>query len=111
VIADNPLEFYRSSATGTGVTLLPVYNAAGSGNVWVNESGRSDGTRKEYQTTSQAGYCRSLQYVEGHADAVLGQLPARSGNGSRGSRPTSLRQPLHSRSGWACRSRCPLPPG
>ncbi|MFF2516621.1 RICIN domain-containing protein [Streptomyces sp. NPDC058086] len=89
VIADNPLEFYRGSATGTGVTSLPadtgshalatggspvvirlpagrlVYNAAGSGNVWVNESGRSDGTWKEYQTTSQAGYSRSLQYVEG----------------------------------------------
>ncbi|MFE2972339.1 RICIN domain-containing protein [Streptomyces sp. NPDC059340] len=89
VVADNPLEFYRGSATGTGVTSLPVdtgshvlatggspvvirlpagrlvYNAAGSGNVWVNESGRSDGTWKEYQTTSQAGYSRSLQYVEG----------------------------------------------
>ncbi|QIZ02290.1 RICIN domain-containing protein [Streptomyces sp. S1D4-11] len=89
VIADNPLEFYRGSATGTGVTSLPVdtgshalatggspvvirlpagrlvYNAAGSGNVWVNESGRSDGVWKEYQTTSQAGYSRSLQYVEG----------------------------------------------
>ncbi|MFD7999605.1 RICIN domain-containing protein [Streptomyces mirabilis] len=89
VIADNPLEFYRGSATGTGVTSLPVdtgshalatggspvvirlpggrlvYNAAGSGNVWVNDSGRSDGTWKEYQTTSQAGYSRSLQYVDG----------------------------------------------
>ncbi|MFD8219877.1 RICIN domain-containing protein [Streptomyces sp. NPDC059697] len=89
VVADNPLEFYRGSATGTGVTSLPVdtgshafatggspvvirlpggrlvYNAAGSGNVWVNESGRSGGVWKEYQTTSQAGYSRSLQYVEG----------------------------------------------
>lgn len=89
VVADNPLEFYRGSATGNGVTSLPVdtgshalatggspvvirlpdgrlvYNAAGSGNVWVNESGRSDGTWKEYQTTSRAGYSRNLQYVEG----------------------------------------------
>ncbi|MCX5094145.1 RICIN domain-containing protein [Streptomyces sp. NBC_00365] len=89
VVADNPLEFYRGSATGNGVTSLPVdtgshalatggspvvirlpdgrlvYNAAGSGNVWVNESGRSDGTWKEYQTTSWAGYSRNLQYVEG----------------------------------------------
>ncbi|MFD9193777.1 RICIN domain-containing protein [Streptomyces phaeochromogenes] len=89
VIADNPLEFYRGSATGTDVASLPVaagsrplarggspvvvrlpggrlvYNAAGSGNVWVNESGRSDGTWKEYQTTSPAGYSRNLQYVEG----------------------------------------------
>ncbi|WP_200300987.1 RICIN domain-containing protein [Streptomyces adelaidensis] len=88
-IADNPLEFFRGSATGEGVASLPVdtgsrplatggspvvirlpggrlvYNAAGSGNVWVNESGRSDGVWKEYQTTSRAGYSRSLQYVEG----------------------------------------------
>ncbi|MFI1050190.1 RICIN domain-containing protein [Streptomyces griseoruber] len=88
-IADNPLEFYRGSATGTGVTALPVdtgshalstggspvvirlpggrlvYNAAGSGNVWVNESGRGDGVWKEYQTTLGAGYSRDLQYVEG----------------------------------------------
>ncbi|WP_329550047.1 RICIN domain-containing protein [Streptomyces sp. NBC_01356] len=89
VVADNPLEFYRGSPTGTGVTSLPlatgsralatggspvlirlpggslVYNAAGSGKVWVNESGRSDGAWKEYQTTSRAGYSRNLQYVEG----------------------------------------------
>ncbi|MEU9780839.1 RICIN domain-containing protein [Streptomyces phaeochromogenes] len=89
VIADNPLEFYRGSATGADVASLPVaagsrplarggspvivrlpggrlvYNAAGSGNVWVNESGRSNGTWKEFQTTSPAGYSRNLQYVEG----------------------------------------------
>jgi hypothetical protein len=88
-ISDNPLNFYTGSATGTGVDTLPVdtgshalaaggspvlirlpggrlvYNAAGSGNVWVNESGRSNGTWKEYQTTSQAGYSRNLQYVDG----------------------------------------------
>ncbi|MEV6541928.1 RICIN domain-containing protein [Streptomyces sp. NPDC051665] len=89
VLADNPLDFYRSSATGGAVTSLPVdtgsrplatggspvvirlpggglvYNAAGSGNVWVNKSGRSDGVWKEYQTTSRAGYSRDLQYVDG----------------------------------------------
>ncbi|MFC7265405.1 RICIN domain-containing protein [Streptomyces lutosisoli] len=89
VLADNPLKFFLGSATGTGVTSLPldsgshalavsgspvvirlpggrlVYNAAGSGNVWVNDSGRSDGTWKEYQTTSPAGYSRNLQYVAG----------------------------------------------
>ncbi|KAF5999533.1 RICIN domain-containing protein [Streptomyces sp. WAC00263] len=89
VVADNPLQFYRGSPTGEAVTSLPVdtgsrplatggspvvirlpggrlvYNAAGSGNVWVNESGRSDGVWKEYQTTSKAGYSRSLQYVDG----------------------------------------------
>ncbi|MGW1785883.1 RICIN domain-containing protein [Streptomyces sp. NPDC002143] len=88
VLADDPLKYYTGSATGTGVTALPldagshalttggspvlirlpggrlVYNAAGSGNVWVNDSGRSDGTWKEYQTTSAAGYSRNLQYVE-----------------------------------------------
>nr|WSY58094.1 RICIN domain-containing protein [Streptomyces sp. NBC_00886] len=89
VLADNPLEFYRGSATGGAVTSLPVdtgshalasggspvvirlpdgslvYNAARSGNVWVNKSGRSDGVWKEYQTTSRAGYSRDLQYVDG----------------------------------------------
>ncbi|MDX2937899.1 RICIN domain-containing protein, partial [Streptomyces ipomoeae] len=89
VLADDPLKFYLGSATGTGVTGLPldagsralatggspvlirlpggrlVYNAAGSGNVWVNESGRSDGAWKEYQTTSPGAYSRNLQYVEG----------------------------------------------
>ncbi|MER5182342.1 RICIN domain-containing protein [Streptomyces sp. NPDC002896] len=88
-IADNPLEFYRGSPTGEGVTSLPVdagsrplatggspvvirlpdgrlvYNAAGSGNVWVNESGRSDGVWKEYQTPLGPGYSRNLQYVKG----------------------------------------------
>ncbi|MEY9991454.1 hypothetical protein ABIE67_003486 [Streptomyces sp. V4I8] len=87
-IADNPLEFFKGSATGTGVNSLPVdtgsrplamsgspvlirlpggrlvYNAAGSGSVWVNESGRSDGTWKEYQTTLGSGYSRNLTYVE-----------------------------------------------
>lgn len=89
VLADDPLKFYTGSATGTGVNALPldagshalaaggspvlirvpggrlVYNAAGSGNVWVNDSGRSDSTWKEYQTTSPAGYSRNLQYVDG----------------------------------------------
>ncbi|MGW0336943.1 RICIN domain-containing protein [Streptomyces sp. NPDC003011] len=88
-LADDPLKFYLDSTSGTGVTSLPldtgsralatggnavlirlpggrlVYNAGSSANVWVNESGRSDGTWKEYQTTSPAGYSRNLQYVEG----------------------------------------------
>ncbi|MFF7546336.1 RICIN domain-containing protein [Streptomyces canus] len=94
-IANSPLEFFKGSATGTGVDTLPVdagshtlatggspvliklpggrlvYNAAGSGNVWVNESGRSDGAWKEYQTTSQAGYSRNLQYVDGTGRIVI----------------------------------------
>ncbi|MEV6940531.1 RICIN domain-containing protein [Streptomyces sp. NPDC051172] len=88
-IADDPLKFFHGSATGMGVNSLPVvagsrplatggspvvvalpdgrlvYNAAGSGDVWVNETGRSDGVWKEYQTTSPAAYSRNLQYVEG----------------------------------------------
>uniref|UniRef100_UPI000A37DF30 RICIN domain-containing protein n=1 Tax=Streptomyces scabiei TaxID=1930 RepID=UPI000A37DF30 len=94
-IADDPLKFFRGSPTGMGVDALPVvagsrplaaggspvliglpdgrlvYNAAGSGNVWVNDSGRSDGVWKEYQTTSRAGYSRNLQYVEGTGRIVI----------------------------------------
>ncbi|MFF5979712.1 RICIN domain-containing protein [Streptomyces olindensis] len=88
VIADDPLKFFRGSQTGMSVGSLPVvagsrplagggspvlirlpdgrlvYNAANSGSVWVNESGRSDGVWTEYQTTSPAGYSRNLQYVD-----------------------------------------------
>ncbi|WP_373865125.1 RICIN domain-containing protein [Streptomyces rishiriensis] len=88
LLADDPLAFFRGSATGMAVTSLPVvagsrplatggspvvialpdgrlvYNAAGSGDVWVDESGRGDGVWKEYQTTSRAGYSRNLQYVD-----------------------------------------------
>ncbi|NEC89676.1 RICIN domain-containing protein [Streptomyces sp. SID12501] len=88
VIADSPLQFFRGSRTGMSVGALPVvagsrplsgggspvliripdgrlvYNASNSGNVWVNESGRSDGVWTEYQTTSPAGYSRNLQYVD-----------------------------------------------
>ncbi|MEU6251371.1 RICIN domain-containing protein [Streptomyces sp. NPDC047043] len=87
-VADNPLKFYGGSS-GNPVTSLPVtagshplavngspvlvrlpdgrlvYNAAGSGNVWVNDSGRSNGVWTQYQTTSPAGYSRNLQYVRG----------------------------------------------
>ncbi|WP_329276264.1 RICIN domain-containing protein [Streptomyces sp. NBC_01451] len=88
VIADSPLKFFRGSRTGMSVGTLPVvagsrplagggspvliripdgrlvYNASNSGDVWVNESGRSDGVWTEYQTTSPAGYSRNLQYVD-----------------------------------------------
>ncbi|MFF7951423.1 RICIN domain-containing protein [Streptomyces griseorubiginosus] len=89
VLADDPLKFFRGSRTGMSVGSLPVvsgsrpltgggspvlialpdgrlvYNAANSGDVWVNDSGRSDGVWTEYQTTSPAGYSRNLQYVDG----------------------------------------------
>lgn len=86
-IADDPLKFHaygdapitdlpvpagaHTLSTGGSPVLAPmpdgriVYNASGSGNVWVNESGRSNGAWKEYRTTIDAGYSRGLQYVEG----------------------------------------------
>ncbi|MDX3694407.1 RICIN domain-containing protein [Streptomyces europaeiscabiei] len=94
-VSDDPLKFFRGSPTGMGVDALPVvagsrplaaggspvlvrlpdgrlvYNAAGSGSVWVNDSGRTDGVWKEYQTTSRAGYSRNLQYVEGTGRIVI----------------------------------------
>ncbi|MFJ8107653.1 RICIN domain-containing protein [Streptomyces sp. NPDC096132] len=86
-IADDPTKFF--SGTDGAITSLPVpsggstlsiggspvllpmpdgrivYNASGSGSVWVNESGTSTGTWKQYQTPIAAGYSRHLQYVEG----------------------------------------------
>jgi hypothetical protein len=89
-ISDDPLKFYADGdPDGSDITALPVdpgsralatggspvtirlpdgrlvYNAAGSGGVWVNESGRSDGVWKEYQTPLGSGYSRNLQYVNG----------------------------------------------
>ncbi|MFD9934845.1 RICIN domain-containing protein [Streptomyces massasporeus] len=95
VIADDPLKFFQGSQTGMSVASLPVtagsrplsgggspvlirlpdgrlvYNAANSGSVWVNDSGRSDGVWTEYQTTSQPGYSRNLQYVDGTGRVVI----------------------------------------
>jgi hypothetical protein len=89
-IASDPLKFYADSdPDGNEITAFPVdpgsrapatggspvtirlpdgrivFNAAGSGDVWVNESGRSDGAWKEYQTPLGSGYSRNLQYVAG----------------------------------------------
>jgi hypothetical protein len=52
-----------------------AYNAAGSGSVWVNASGSSTGTWKEYQTPVQAGYSRMLQYVAGTGRVVILRAP------------------------------------
>ncbi|MGQ4358419.1 RICIN domain-containing protein [Streptomyces sp. SAS_272] len=95
VIADDPLKFFKGSQTGMSVGSLPVvagsrplagggspvlirlpdgrlvYNAANSGSVWVDDSGRSDGVWTEYQTTSPAGYSRNLQYVDGTGRVVI----------------------------------------
>ncbi|MEU1557060.1 RICIN domain-containing protein [Streptomyces scabiei] len=94
-IANDPLKFFQGSPTGMGVDALPVvagsrplaqggspvvirlpdgrlvYNAANSGSVWVDDSGRSDGVWKEYQTTSRAGYSRNLQYVDDTGRVVI----------------------------------------
>lgn len=107
MVSDNPLRFYaagdadadnisalpvpsgqRTPATGGSPVLinLPdgriVYNAAGSGSVWVNESGRSDGTWKEYQTPMPGGYSRNLQYVDATGRLLI--LQAGWGGGSIG---------------------------
>ncbi|MFF7981699.1 ricin-type beta-trefoil lectin domain protein [Streptomyces sp. NPDC007901] len=92
-IADDPTKFY--AGTDGAVTALPVpsggatlatggspvltslpdgrivYNAAGSGSVWVNESGRSTGTWKQYQTSIASGYSRGLQYVDGTGRVLI----------------------------------------
>lgn len=95
-LAADPLKFYADGdQVGKAITALPVdagsrtlatggspvviqlpdgrlvYNAAGSGNVWVNESGRSEGGWKEYQTTMGSGYSRNLQYVKGTGRVVI----------------------------------------
>jgi hypothetical protein len=59
-----------------------VYNAAGSGTVWVNESGRSDGAWKALQTTLPGGYSRNLQYLEGTGRLLI--LQAAWAGGSTG---------------------------
>ena len=103
-IADDPLEFFTvGGEAGANISQLPVaagsgplatggssvlinrpdgsivYNAAGSGSVWVNESGRSDGVWKQYQTTVAPGYSRNLQYVHGTGRIEIIQAPWGSG--------------------------------
>ncbi|MFE6821703.1 RICIN domain-containing protein [Streptomyces sp. NPDC057690] len=94
-LADDPLTFYASGVTDAAITALPVatgghplstggspvllpmpdgrivYNASGSGSVWVNESGLSSGAWKEYRTTISAGYSRNLQYVQGTGRVLI----------------------------------------
>lgn len=104
-IADDPTKFFTvGGAAGANITSLPssgprlstggspvlqhfpdgriVYNASGSGSVWVNESGRSDGTWKAYQTPIAGGYSRNLQYVAGTGQLMI--LQAQWAGGSVG---------------------------
>jgi hypothetical protein len=87
-VATNPLRFYAvGGAAGTGVGSLPVtagsgalaqggspvltrlpdgrilYNAAGSGAVWENQSGSSTGAWAQVNTNSPASYSRDLVYL------------------------------------------------
>ena len=89
-IASSPLDFFTvGGATGTGVNSLPVtsgspalaqggspvlvrlpdgrllYNAAGSGNVWTDESGSSTGAWTQQYTGMPSAYSRSLTYIPG----------------------------------------------
>jgi len=104
-LADDPLKFYPTSVTDLPITSLPVpsgghtlstsgspvlvtlpdgrilYNANSSGSIWVNESGKSDGTWKEYQTPVTNGYSRNLQYVEGTGRVVILQADFGTGYG------------------------------
>jgi hypothetical protein len=52
-----------------------VYNAAGSGSVWVNATGSSTGAWKEYQTPVTSGYSRNLQYVAATGRVVIIRAP------------------------------------
>jgi len=103
-ISDSPLTF--RSAAGRPITDLTVpsgghtlatggspvlsalpdgriaYNAAGSSSIWVNESGRSDGTWKEYQTPIGAGYSRTIQPVDATGRVLV--LQAAWAGGSTG---------------------------
>ena len=93
-VSSSPLTFFSTGGTaGTGVTTLPVstgsaalttggspvllrlpngrimFNAAGSGSVWIDGTGSSTGTWTQYQTTMPAAYSRSLTY-----DATTGRV-------------------------------------
>jgi hypothetical protein len=67
----------RRLATGGSPVMIPlpdgriVYNASGSGSVWVNRTGSSTGQWTEYQTTLGAGYSRNLQYVTDTGRVVI----------------------------------------
>lgn len=93
-VANDPLSFWSAGGqAGSGITSLPVtsgsntlaqggspvlvrfpdgriaYNAAGSGAVWINQSGNSTGQWTQFRTTVPAGYSRNLTY-----DSVTGRI-------------------------------------
>lgn len=95
-LSDDPLRFWAvDGSTGKPITALPVssgssplsqgsspvlvrlpdgrllYNAGGSGAIWLNRSGSSSGTWTEYQTTMPAGYSRNLTYDSNTGRVVI----------------------------------------
>ncbi len=95
-LANDPLSFgLDGSAGGTQISTLPVttgsrgiaaggspvlvrfpdgrlaYNAGNNADVWINSSGRSDGTWTENHVTTGAGYSRNLTYVNGTGRVLI----------------------------------------
>ncbi|MCW5950919.1 MAG: FIVAR domain-containing protein [Propionibacteriaceae bacterium] len=93
-IADDPLRFFADGdPDGLAITDLPnlggtlavggspvtinlpdgrlVYNASGSGDVWVNDTGLSTGTWARFKTSLGSGYSRTLQYVAGEGRILI----------------------------------------
>jgi len=93
-LASNPLDFFSvGGVAGTGISTLPttsgtgalsqggnpvivrlpggqlIYNAGGSGDVWINSTGSSTGSWTAYQTTFPKAYSRNLTY-----DATTGRV-------------------------------------
>ncbi|GAA3621466.1 hypothetical protein GCM10022419_128900 [Nonomuraea rosea] len=87
-ISSNPLNFFSvGGAAGSNITALPIgsgspvlatggspvivrlpggrlmFNAAGSGDVWVNPTGSSTGAWTRQRTTIEPGYFRNLTYL------------------------------------------------
>lgn len=48
-----------------------VYNACGSGDIWVNRSGRSDGVWVRAATSLEGGFSRNLMQIAGTSRILL----------------------------------------
>ena len=48
-----------------------VYNACGSGAIWINHSGRSDGSWEKYDTPMKGGFSRNLMEIQGNGNLLL----------------------------------------
>lgn len=95
-ITDNPLKLFASDGnSGIGISDLAVssgskklslggspvisrlpdgrilYNASGSGDIWVNSTGDSDGLWTQFHSPLGSGYSRTLQYVVSSGRIVI----------------------------------------